>query len=1158
MATIERLLLSANGGIIVNSQKAPQANCAVVAIGLGGTGCDCLQNFKRAVYNQIQPDDPKAFIPEYKHFQFIAIDTDGTYRQNSETGDLTNSEFVDIKQRDLGAVVSESNVSARTDIRDWFLNPRDPVVDENGNVDNRKINIANIRDGAGGVRQVGRLSFMMGSQSIYTKISEAITRAKADLQNPDIYIFIFAGISGGTGSGCFLDTCYLTRKVIEDMAVKARISGFFFLPDVVVSRSGMSEEVKRYNIRNGIAAMKELDYCMQFEQNGDKWHQSYCGGSKTIDTTVPPVDLCHLISSTDLDGNTVSNPYRYAMGVVSSYLMDFVTSIEEVGENAMTFNSHIANFTAAIGAIHKKIGAWYGYCILGASTAIVPQKEIMTYLASHLFKAFEAKLTGDAALIGGQAADNLARSINLTHDYLMGKLSMGAITQPKITITPGDMRSQGSGWLGNWLNEQHDIACGVFEKNASNLRRALPDNYILESGAGQDSSLIAILFSKLTDLARDPERGPLYADALISSSSNRNLLSVIDGLIEENDQRLQSALFQKHFKTEYDQAKAQFDSRPSRGNAKTLIEKAQVYEANWILIEQITKLGEVLRKLKRQLDDLQQAYFGPLAAVFKDLVDTFRENRHYLESHKDDRGGSFEYYLMTIHDLEGSLNDTVSSINAHLDDNVRAFIDCFIKKPSFWMGKNENEIAMAVSTFFGDEATGVFKAYTSMTISNYLATKYQGQYPAGNDNALANLLVSNELGTVSEKAQPIFWVSAAGASTPLPNFSYFNTPAVCNAVNIAAKQLATTSYDKLRTLRASDKISVIRCRAGTPAFYYQGLDIYEGEYSSSTDPGKQYHEGKVTRYGKEAKTDRDWRKLPLPKPLSTLNDNDHSASAEALREAGALFEEALQVGVITVVETPESDEYYINFIPQDVYDQYLQRAEEAVATTDRGTFDALYAQLEPSAVYCEKQLMFYDGHADAENKSEFCKKVTKDHFCDYPEKQKLVRSEMAKKKVLAEKFAAVESRKGNWDTLPAQIETFVNILCTGAMTVMGPKIVLRYENAYGAPEEVDLSRPNMPYGSINVYQAFVTLFADPDMLAAARDAADTIINRLDASDITAMQTACAAADALLAKPRLELFNRTAKERFPDKANDIMDIISRILRAVQDFKMNMGI
>ena len=76
--SIERLLLGANGGIIVNSQKAPQANCAVLAIGIGGTGCDCLKNFKKSVYNQIQPDDPDAFVPEYKHFQFIAIDSDGT------------------------------------------------------------------------------------------------------------------------------------------------------------------------------------------------------------------------------------------------------------------------------------------------------------------------------------------------------------------------------------------------------------------------------------------------------------------------------------------------------------------------------------------------------------------------------------------------------------------------------------------------------------------------------------------------------------------------------------------------------------------------------------------------------------------------------------------------------------------------------------------------------------------------------------------------------------------------------------------------------------------------------------------------------------------------------------------------------------------------
>lgn len=39
-----QLLLSTGGGIISNTQKDVQEKCVTLAIGLGGTGVDCLRN----------------------------------------------------------------------------------------------------------------------------------------------------------------------------------------------------------------------------------------------------------------------------------------------------------------------------------------------------------------------------------------------------------------------------------------------------------------------------------------------------------------------------------------------------------------------------------------------------------------------------------------------------------------------------------------------------------------------------------------------------------------------------------------------------------------------------------------------------------------------------------------------------------------------------------------------------------------------------------------------------------------------------------------------------------------------------------------------------------------------------------------------------------
>ena len=69
MSTYRDLLLSTGGGVISERQMDEQAACATIAIGLGGTGVDCLRNLKRQVYARLQPDDPDADIPVYSHIK---------------------------------------------------------------------------------------------------------------------------------------------------------------------------------------------------------------------------------------------------------------------------------------------------------------------------------------------------------------------------------------------------------------------------------------------------------------------------------------------------------------------------------------------------------------------------------------------------------------------------------------------------------------------------------------------------------------------------------------------------------------------------------------------------------------------------------------------------------------------------------------------------------------------------------------------------------------------------------------------------------------------------------------------------------------------------------------------------------------------------------
>ena len=161
--------------------------------------------------------------------------------------------------------------------------------------------------GAGGLRQAGRFMLMDKSGDFMSRVTLALNAAKKDLINPQINIHIFAGISGQTGSGTFLDACYLAKKATE--GTNANIFGYFFLPDVNLdpNRIQMGARAVREHIQlNGYAAMQELDYCMRLEENGGEFIQTYKDRTQ-VHWNEAPVDMCHLIRGMDIESNVKKN-----------------------------------------------------------------------------------------------------------------------------------------------------------------------------------------------------------------------------------------------------------------------------------------------------------------------------------------------------------------------------------------------------------------------------------------------------------------------------------------------------------------------------------------------------------------------------------------------------------------------------------------------------------------------------------------------------------------------------------------------------------------------------------------------------------------------------------------------------------------------------------
>ena len=156
-------------------------------------------------------------------------------------------------------------------------------------------------DGAGGVRQCGRLLMFQNVDRIRESIASAIRNMTAGQEVIRLNIYVMAGVGGGTGSGTYLDLAYIARDVAEGILPnKVTSYGYIFMPDVNLSRP-LSEETKTYIRRNGYAALRELDYVMNMHADGGRFTQRY-SNTYVIDTERAPFNYVHLVSASGASG----------------------------------------------------------------------------------------------------------------------------------------------------------------------------------------------------------------------------------------------------------------------------------------------------------------------------------------------------------------------------------------------------------------------------------------------------------------------------------------------------------------------------------------------------------------------------------------------------------------------------------------------------------------------------------------------------------------------------------------------------------------------------------------------------------------------------------------------------------------------------------------
>lgn len=804
---IDDLCAEYGGGIQDYLYKSQQSDDINIVIGLGGTGIDCLTQIKKEVFSQIVPDDPDSLQKTYSRIKFLGIDSEPHRILNMKDfsfGLERNTEFFDLGCNELFSVIN--HINTQTEAFKWF---------------NKNIEIANSCSGSGAVRQIGRLLLINSISRLKDKIIDIIQSSVETVKETNksyIHIHLITGLCGGTGSGAFLDVCYLLRLITEELSIPSAVHGYFFLPDVNCDRPIDSAVIKYCKI-NGYAALKELDHCMRFPTNGDSWSQNY--GDFTISSNKRPVDFAYLISTRSRSGNRNINSYDYALNIVSTYVMCF-------------FDKSYSYFKPfAVG----------NYYVLNATKAVIPYNDMLTYLASTVFKAYRQEIE---------------EHNNFEED--MGYLNLGfhhiirSIIRDNPVIQINNYSSKETNYRDYDIEDFRRRIQNDYNNTLEHYRKNTIYSYN-EITKRIDDSLSALLLI--------PQKGPKYVRKILQGDGKnykglRHLLESHWYLIEEEKMKDTYYLYEKCQQNEKIALIAIDKSRLFRKRNILAYQEAVCKTYNvGLTIELYNNAIKLIKRLIRFLDGFLSDTITPMENIFDNLNETFIKNEEFFKREPD--RCSYEMNLVDVFnkDFQNTLNESITPKLCEII--MYSLIKRLLINRDYW--NDEKKVAAITSHVFSEQLSSDVRIF-DLYLDNYCIAGLQEllslvkdtfwEYPyAGLRCCLkrSEIWVSNSIFYTDGNAKKIHKMS----------LSYENEFNLCETV-----------YE--------NRIIILNIYEAVPLYYYYGIEIYKKIYSSNVVDGVHLYEGPD-----KTNCNKDYRKLPELE-FDSSSENDYEPQSDKWRE----------------------------------------------------------------------------------------------------------------------------------------------------------------------------------------------------------------------------------------------------------------------------------